>query len=161
MTNLHGQIDHIDYEYPEDEQFFIALLGKDELNPDIFDFRDSKLKRREFEKVREHLKGQMLAAGRTTCELRLLYTCIDNDLVLDHIIPLSSNELNKRIRKLPPPRGKKIKRQSFGSNHPSNLLVACAKCNGYKKHRFIRREREKWVIVDKNDPVWDINATSS
>jgi len=157
MTKLHRQISDIDYEYPEDEQFFVSLLGEDALISDIFDFRDAKFKRREFAKVRQHIMREFFAAGRIKCELRLLDSCNDNDLVLDHIVPLSSNELNKRIRKLPPPRGKKIQRQSFGSNHPGNLLVACTKCNGHKKHRFIKTDGENWIIVDKNDPIWAIN----
>ena len=115
---------------------------------------------REFAKVNKSIMAKLLADGRNRCELRLLESCNDTGLVLDHIIPLSSNELNKRIRKLPTPRGKKIARQSVGSNHPSNLLVACPKCNGYKKHRFIKRVGDKWLIVKGDDPIWHFNMSN-
>jgi len=36
--------------------------------------------------------------------------------------------------------------QSFGANHRENFLVACAKCNNFKKHRFIKKEGSEWVI---------------
>ena len=72
------------------------------------------------------------------CELNYPNICdLNSGFNVDHIIPLSSNKLNKEIRNLKPEKGKKVKAQSFGSNHIANLALTCTKCNSYKKHRFI------------------------
>jgi 5-methylcytosine-specific restriction endonuclease McrA len=46
--------------------------------------------------------------------------------------------------------GEKVLAQSFGSNHPNNLILACERCNNYKKHRFLSREQLKRILVDKD-----------
>jgi len=57
---------------------------------------------------------------------------------VDHYIPLSTNELNKKLRNLKAEPGKKVKSQSFGSNDLDNFTLACSRCNGFKKHKIIK-----------------------
>lgn len=140
------------FEYPEDEQFFESLLAdgdKDEFRTKFlrrFDFREPSLKRSVFDKLKGFVMEEMVQEGRTQCELHLVADCDSQNLVLDHIIPLSSNELNKHLRRMTAPQGKKVPAQSFGANDRENFLVACAKCNNFKKHRFIKKEGSDWVI---------------
>jgi hypothetical protein len=42
--------------------------------------------------------------------------------------------------------GVKVEPQSFGSNHPRNLTLACRRCNGFKKHRILSAEVLKRLI---------------
>lgn len=140
------------FEYPDDEHFFALLLAsgdKEELRAKFmrrFDFREPSLKRAVFDKLKRLVMEEMAQEGRTQCELHLVGDCDSQNLVLDHIVPLSSNELNKHLRKMTAPQGKKIPAQSFGANDRENFLVACAKCNNFKKHRFIKKEGSGWVI---------------
>lgn len=140
------------FEYPEDEQFFSSLLAdgdKERLWAEFmrrFDFREPSLKRTVFDKLKKLVMEEMVQEGRTRCELHLVADCDNQNLVLDHIIPLSSNELNKHLRKMTAPEGKKVPTQSFGANDRENFLVACAKCNNFKKHRFIKKEGSEWTI---------------
>ncbi len=137
-----------DFQYPEDEHFFSFLLGEDTLFTDRFDFSEPTEKRRIFDGLKKQAMDETIRQGRTRCELQLVQDCDSKKLVLDHIIPLSSNELNKHSRKMIAPRGKKVPTQSFGSNHPSNFLVACEKCNNFKKHRFIKKDGDKWLVIN-------------
>lgn len=140
------------FEYPDDEQFFASLLSegnKEALRAEFmhkFDFREPSLKRAVFDKLKRLVMEEMAQEGRTKCELHLVADCDSQNLVLDHIIPLSSNELNKHLRRMTAPQGKKVPAQSIGANHRENFLVACAKCNNFKKHRFIKKEGSEWVI---------------
>ena len=142
------------FEHPEDEEFFALLLAnenKEELRAKCmprFDFLESSVKRADFDKLKKLVMKKMAQEGRTKCELHLLEDCDSQNLVLDHIVPLSSNELNKHLRKMTAPQGKKVPTQSFGSNDPRNFLVACEKCNNFKKHRFIKKDALGWVIYD-------------
>lgn len=140
------------FEYPDDEQFFAMLLAegsKENLRAEFihrFDFREPSTKRADFDKLKGLAMKEMVQQRRTKCELHLIAGCDDQKLVLDHIVPLSSNELNKHLRKMRAPQGKKVPTQSFGSNHFSNFLVACEKCNNFKKHRFIKKDKSGWTI---------------
>lgn len=140
------------FEHLDDEQFFASLLAegnKEELRTKFiqrFDFREPSVKRADFDKLKKLAMEKMVQQGRTECELHLVAGCDSRYLVLDHIIPLSSNELNKHLRRITAPQGKKIPAQSFGSNDPSNFLIACENCNNFKKHRFIKKEGTGWVI---------------
>ena len=140
------------FEHPEDEEFFASLLAngsKEELRAKLmprFDFREPSAKRADFDKLKQLAMKEMAQEGRTKCELHLVDDCDSQNLVLDHIVPLSSNELNKHLRKMVAPHGKKVPTQSFGSNDPRNFLVACEKCNNFKKHRFIKKEGSGWAI---------------
>lgn len=146
------------FEYPDDEQFFALLLAdgnKGELRTKFlhrFDFRDPSFKRAVFDKSKRLVMEEMAKEGRTKCELRLVADCDSQKLVLDHIIPLSSNELNKHLRKMVAPQGKKVPTQSLGSNDRRNFLIACTKCNNFKKHRLIKKEGFGWAIYNfKNE----------
>lgn len=56
------------------------------------------------------------------------------------MIPLASNVLNKELRGIKGQGGKKTPSQSFGSNHPSNFVLACRRCNALKKNRMPMKE---------------------
>ena len=140
------------FQYTEDGEFFALLLtngDNDEFRAQHifkFDFREPSIKRADFDKLKKSTMEEFAELGRTKCELRLVSDCDSQSLSLDHIIPLSSNELNKHLRKMTAPQGKKVPAQSYGSNDPRNFLVACEKCNGFKKHRFIKKEGSEWGI---------------
>lgn len=144
------------FEYPEDEQLFASILcdgDKKKLKDQFmfqFDFNDPATKRNAFDKLKGIMMTEVLKSKEKRCELKLVSDCNDEKLVLDHMIPLSSNELNKHLRKMSAPSGKKVPSQSFGSNHPSNLILACEACNNFKKHRFIRKIRDGYEIVKFN-----------
>lgn len=148
------------FEFEDDRTFFGALLCHDSeamsAYAELFDFRPPEVKRREFAKVRGRVLREKLAEHGEVCQLWLGDTCdVTSGLVLDHLIPLSSNQLNKTLRGLVAtrtPEGKLVKAptQSFGSNHPRNLILACAKCNGRKKHRFLDREAMRRILLSQS-----------
>jgi 5-methylcytosine-specific restriction endonuclease McrA len=132
------------FEYPEDKQFFADLLTDGDVNllehaySDLFDFRHHAIKRWEFGKVRKKILQDLIEKHHGVCQLGIHPQCSsESRLEPDHIIPLASNVLNKKLRKLPAPKGMKVLSQNFGSNHPRNLTLACRKCNGLKKHRIL------------------------
>ena len=132
------------FEYPEDRAFFDDLLkplGGVDKNQELFDFRDPELKRREFGKIRSEVFKSMVLMRGNICELRWNGNCTGNAENIDHLIPLSSNKLNKELRNVVPEKPKKVKSQSFGANSPKNFVLACAKCNGAKKHQFPSAEK--------------------
>jgi 5-methylcytosine-specific restriction endonuclease McrA len=132
------------FQYPEDEIFFAKLLcGGDVslLNKEyssLFDFRNPIVKRNEFNKIRGQLFKELIKIYGLSCQLGLHSDCSKiKKFEIDHIIPLSTNELNKKLRKIKAEKGKKVAAQSFGSNNIDNLILACHRCNAYKKHRII------------------------
>ena len=145
------------FKYPEYDQFFRDLLceeGEDlSKYVSLFDFREPpSIKRREltgqqYERAWEELEKRF---GHR-CQLQYVEDCeIDNPVAIDHVIPISSNVLNKHLRKSKPlVAGKKVPTESFGSNDISNLALACAKCNSNKKHRFLDRERMRRILKSK------------
>ncbi len=139
--------------YNEDLDFFIKILG-DNFNENLFDFRDPVIKRKEFDKMKKDLFKKIVLSRQNKCQLCLTSQCGGKKLVLDHMIPLSSNELNKYIRGEKGQNGKKAIAQSFGSNHPDNLLLSCEHCNNHKKHKFIARDKNgKFEIVDVSSVI--------
>jgi 5-methylcytosine-specific restriction endonuclease McrA len=80
---------------------------------------------------------------------------------LDHLIPLSSNELNKRLRALPRVGKAKVARQSFGSNHADNLILACKRCNAFKKHRLLAPAQPGEPRTVLTDADWRLLAASA
>jgi 5-methylcytosine-specific restriction endonuclease McrA len=143
----------MDFEFKEDRKFFEELLchqgeSIEQYNL-LFDFRSAKLKRTEFSRIRTKTLKEFLEKGGAYCELNFEDKCdIKSGLNIDHLIPLSSNKLNKQLRKLKAAKGKKVMTQSFGSNNIANLILTCRKCNGFKKHKFLERNAlEK--ILDK------------
>lgn len=147
----------MEFKYPEYEQFFSDLLceeGEDLSKYDsLFDLREPyDIKRRELtsSKYKQAWKDLEEKYGRI-CQLQFVESCdFNNPTCIDHVIPLISNELNKKIRKSKPLiAGKKIQSESFGSNDISNLVLACGKCNSNKKHRFLSREAMRRILKIK------------
>ncbi len=134
----------MDFQYSEDEKFFANLICNGDVNflrrnrSKLFDFRDSTIKRKEFNKIRNKIFKKLVKKYGLNCQLILHHDCSKlKKFDVDHIIPLSSNELNKKLRSMKPKNGKKVSSQSFGSNNEDNLILSCSRCNAYKKHRII------------------------
>ena len=132
------------FNYKEDYDFFLDKLANGDITlfetkfQRLFDFRDPRTKRSEFSKIRNDLFKSLLNKYGEVCQLKLCADCsVIRKFDVDHYIPLSTNELNKKLRGLKPKDGKKVPSQSFGSNDISNLRIACSRCNAYKKHRII------------------------
>ena len=125
----------------EEDYNYLETMFPDEFLGQVCKFldpRDASLKRREFNKVRNQRYAELKEEEGEKCQLN--YECCDEStgFEVDHIFPLSTNVLNKKLRNMPAPEGKKVPPQPIGSNNPENLILACRKCNGYKKHRLIR-----------------------
>lgn len=132
------------FKHQSDRNFFIKALadGDEELFEKkylkLFDFRDSKIKRSEFNLIRNEAYKKLVSKYGEECQLKLCLDCSQKRVfAVDHYIPISSNELNKKLRHMKPAEGKKVPAQSFGSNHIENLRIACEKCNNFKKHRLM------------------------
>ena len=131
----------MEFIYQKDKEFFRLLLcqNKEKLEDYsfLFDFREPKTKRKEFNKIKSKVLNALVNKFGKNCMLGYDKICNPKSgFVLDHLIPLSSNKLNKELRKMEPLKGKKVLTQSFGSNNIENLVIACKKCNSYKKHKF-------------------------
>lgn len=136
----------MNFEYPEDEMFFAQLLTAGDVvrlreeYADIFDFRDPAVKRAEFDAIAPGVREGLLEKYGEVCQLQLHPECSKEKMwQVDHMVPLSTNELNKKLRHAKAVKGKKVIAQSFGSNHPRNLVLACKRCNAFKKHRLMMR----------------------
>lgn len=134
------------FEFLEDKQFFADLLCSGDTSVletehiNLFDFRSPSLKRKEFNRMRPKFFKELIAKHGKVCQLHITPKCnLEKGLAIDHFIPLSSNELNKKLRHLKALPGKKVLSQSFGSNSIQNLLLACNRCNNYKKYRIFPR----------------------
>jgi 5-methylcytosine-specific restriction endonuclease McrA len=132
------------FQYKADYRYFLELLAKGDENLfarkylKLFDFRSPVIKRREFNLIRHKVFKELVAKYGKKCQLNLCSDCSEKKLFdVDHYIPLSTNELNKKIRGLKGISGKKVLSQSFGSNDIANFRIACKRCNAYKKHRII------------------------
>lgn len=139
------QAKELNFQYPEDKKFFIDLLangdeGKfDKEFRDLFDFRDPEVKRKEFKSIRNSVFEKLISQYGKKCQLRIHPDCSNVDKFdIDHYIPLSSNELNKKLRNMKRTDIHKVPAQSFGSNDVRNLIIACSRCNAYKKHRIVK-----------------------
>lgn len=137
-------VDSNNFQYKSDYMYFIQALagGNEELFAQkffkMFDFRSPTLKRKEFNLIRNKAYKELVIKYGEKCQLNLCPDCSEVKLFdVDHYIPLSTNELNKKLRKMNPSLGKKVVSQSFGSNDISNLQIACKRCNAYKKHKII------------------------
>ncbi len=133
----------LDFEYPEDAQFFATILSRGDIDifiqkySDYFDFRDPVLKRKEFNNIRNQVFKELVLKNGLRCQIKAHPDCSKiKSFNVDHYIPLSSNELNKKIRKIKSLPGKKVRSQSFGSNDLKNLRLVCGRCNAFKKHRI-------------------------
>lgn len=148
----------MDFQYPEDEKFFEELLctpgSSLERFSDLFDFRNPRDKRREFNCLRHKLLIGLMERFGSTCMLKIALDCdASTGLQIDHLIPLSSNTLNKQLRGLGCSRSingvlSKATTQSFGSNAHRNLILACHNCNSLKKHLFLPGEKLRELLAD-------------
>lgn len=137
----------MDFQYPEDRDFFAHLLAGGDVNrlegdfKEYFDFRHPAIKREEFNQIKKKVFDKLFSSGRVECELKIHPDCSKiKKFCLDHFIPLSTNELNKKLRHLEAVKPKKVPRQSFGSNNIINFRIACMRCNAYKKHKFYNQK---------------------
>ena len=113
-----------------------------------FDFRHPAIKRWEFDKTSKKVLAGLIEKYGEVCQLHIHPDCSKVRVwEPDHIIPLSSNELNKKLRHMERISSEKVLAQSFGSNHPKNLILACKRCNAFKKHRII------WPVPKDEDSV--------
>jgi 5-methylcytosine-specific restriction endonuclease McrA len=137
-----------DFEHQEDKNFFLDFLKSSgignakEMIGVYFDFRDPKIKRVEFNAIRFEVFKRLSVRDGLICQLRLVPDCSQVKVFeIDHFIPLSTNQLNKKLRGMKGTRKSKVPAQSFGSNKIENLLLACKRCNSYKKHRLFARRK--------------------
>jgi len=144
------------FQYKSDYNFFLKKLANGDAPLfknkflKMFDFRDSLIKRREFNLLRPKIYKELILKYGKKCQLNIHPDCSKEKIFdVDHYIPLATNKLNKILRRLKPENGKKVPSQSFGSNDISNLRIACKRCNAFKKHRIII-----WVDFKPQDKVW-------
>ena len=144
------------FKYPEYEIYFRDLLceaGEDlSKYASLFDLREPpEIKRREFTaRYKQQAWKELEEKYGKVCQLQFSGSCeVNNPTHIDHVIPLSSNVLNKDLRKSKALPGKKVSTESFGSNDMSNLVLACSQCNNNKKHRFLDRGRMRRILKAK------------
>lgn len=137
-------IRYMQFEFLEDKIYFANLLAEGDVArlehefTELFDFRDPKTKRSEYSLMRSSLYEKLFKKYRGECQLKLHKDCSREKVFqIDHVIPLSTNVLNKLLRKMRPSSSKKVPSQSFGSNNEKNLILACKCCNAFKKHRIL------------------------
>jgi 5-methylcytosine-specific restriction endonuclease McrA len=148
----------ISFQYPEDRTFFEELLIGERIDLTItdfyhlFDFRSPSEKRNEYNRIRKDRFAELKQHNGLVCLLGLDCCDPDSGFVIDHLIPISTNKLNKQLRLQQAERGKKVKTQSFGSNHIDNMIIACRKCNGRKMNGFLAREK-LWAIFRMKENI--------
>ena len=127
------------FDYPEDNDHFDGVLqdiGGVDTYSHLFDFRDPDLKRKEFNSIRDAVFAGLKRRYGKGCQLRCHDDCCGVGTVVDHLIPLSSNVLNKTLRGMRATTDKKAPTQSFGSNHEDNFVLACRRCNAFKQSKI-------------------------
>jgi 5-methylcytosine-specific restriction endonuclease McrA len=127
------------FEFLEDRKFFESLfedIGPIESWLHLLDFSDHDKKQINFNKERNQVFLRLKAQYRSVCHLAYPNICTGRSEAIDHMIPLATNILNKK-RGIKAKSGKKVPTQSIGANHLHNFALACNKCNGHKKHRFL------------------------
>jgi hypothetical protein len=129
----------MNFEYKEDKIFFQHLFkefGGLERNHDLFDSSNPFLKRQAFNTIRNKAFRKLQDKFGDTCMLNFHADCTNSADQVDHLIPLSSNILNKTIRAMKAEKGKKVSAQSLGSNNDRNFVLSCSRCNAAKKHHI-------------------------
>ena len=129
----------MNFEYKEDKIFFQHLFkefGGLERNHDLFDSSDPFLKRQAFNRIRNKTFRKLQDKFGDICMLNFHADCANSADQVDHLIPLSSNILNKTIRAMKAEKGKKVSAQSLGSNNDRNFVLSCSRCNAAKKHHI-------------------------
>lgn len=144
----------MEFEFKEDKEYFEKLLCSESQTIEnfihLFDFHPVDEKRSEFNKNRSKIKQELITKHGEECMLKLSMCDMNSGIAIDHLIPLSTNQLNKSLRKLVPVKDKKVATQSFGSNHIDNLVIACANCNNHKKHRILKGEVLRRIFEAKS-----------
>jgi 5-methylcytosine-specific restriction endonuclease McrA len=137
----------INFEHPEDREYFANLLANGDVGKldrdfsDLFDFEHPAIKREKFNKIKKKVFKELIEKYGNECQLKIHPDCSKVEkFEVDHIIPLSSNELNKKLRGMTRFSSEKVERQSFGSNNMRNMVLACKRCNAFKKHKFLDRD---------------------
>ncbi len=146
----------LEFEFFEDRQFFEALFrdaGPLDSWTHLFDFTLPDQKRASFNKLRNQTFSKLMAHHGPICHLAYPDICTVIPEAIDHIIPLSTNILNK-LRGIEAKPRKKVQTQSIGSNHLHNFALACARCNNHKKHRFLEPEHLARVILISEKNQW-------
>ena len=132
------------FKYKNDEMFFKKML--EFLNIDtfltLFDFSEPIEKRKEFNKIKKKFYDQLMLKQQGECYLAFNSICdVSKGYQIDHMIPLSTNILNKNLRNLKSTdKNKKVQSESYGSNHINNLILTCKSCNQNKKHKLLNQE---------------------
>lgn len=139
------------FKLKEDEIFFIDLLNED-FKWDYFDFSEPNDKRKKFNKNRNRILEKLISEYGQKCQLNYIDICDESTgFVVDHIIPLSTNVLNKKLRNQKTvDKNHKVQSESYGSNNYCNLIIACTKCNSYKKNKILDYHTLKKIIYKKN-----------
>jgi 5-methylcytosine-specific restriction endonuclease McrA len=143
------------FKYEEDEYFFKDLFNtsnKETYTFDhFFDFRNPHVKRKAFNRMKKKLYNDMIELYGERCMLSYDNICDpESGFVLDHIIPISTNTLNKVLRDMKAQPGKKVPSESYGSNHMDNLAIVCNRCNGHKKNRLLSKKDFHRVLSSKS-----------
>ncbi len=130
------------FRYKKDKQYFADLFADGSIGMLQkkyglrFDFRNPTIKRREYNADKQELFPLIFKRAKGICQICKSVRGIE----IDHIVPLASNQLNKKFRKMCPTKiGGKLKKvpsESYGSNNPKNLQLACKSCNRKKWHNF-------------------------
>jgi len=134
----------LSFEFKEDESYLDELfsaVGGLNTNAMHFDFGNPVAKRKAFSKIRDREMERLKSIHGDVCQLCMHPDCAAIAQEVDHLIPLSTNVLNKQLRHMVGIGGRKVPAQSFGSNHPDNLVLACSRCNAFKKHRLPSSEQ--------------------
>ncbi len=132
----------MEFRYLEDKKYFADILcGGDIVRleneyKDYFDFRPASIKRKEFNFKIKKLFPIVFKRAKGICQI-----CnIAKGKEVDHIIPIASNQLNKKFRKMKPiianGNFKKVLAENYGSNNLINLQLVCKSCNRKKWHNF-------------------------
>jgi 5-methylcytosine-specific restriction endonuclease McrA len=130
--------------YKEDEIYFKSLLQdvNEEAFTSLFDCSSPLEKRKAFDKNKKAIFDRLNDIQSAVCLLGFKGVCDrTKGIEIDHIIPLSSNSLNKALRHMKAvEKGRKVKSESYGSNDMNNLILVCKPCNQHKKHRLLNKE---------------------
>lgn len=137
-----NQINIIDFKFLEDKKYFTDILCGGDVEKleknckEFFDFRSPSIKRKEFNVKKRALLPPIFKCAKGMCQI-----CKSSKgTEVDHIIPLASNQLNKKFRKMHPTivsgMLKKVPSESYGSNNLMNLQLTCKSCNRKKWNNF-------------------------
>jgi 5-methylcytosine-specific restriction endonuclease McrA len=143
----------MNFKFKDDEIFFKNLLDflDEAVFTSLFDFSDPIYKRKTFNKIKKTIYEDLLLKQEGKCYLSFDGICdISKGYQIDHVIPLSTNILNKHLRNITSvSSNKKVQTESYGSNHSNNLILTCKACNQHKKHRILEKEDYQEIFRNK------------